>query len=239
MPDGVIGILGVVAILLVVGVVIGATQRRTFSLKWLLVAAGLVLLNDLLLTRAWGHLPELLPQSDWNWQGKTLALAATLAIAALPAFGWKASGLTVRQAPGSLKVALPAVLAYVAFFTLLALIFPNEPASGETIAFQLTMPGFEEEPFYRGLLLLVLCRAFTAEKTFLGVGWSWGAILSCALFGMAHAFGYSDGGFHFDAATMALTALPSLIAVWLALRTRSVLLPVLIHNFGNAIMLLI
>ncbi|ATQ44351.1 CPBP family intramembrane glutamic endopeptidase, BDIM_20840 family [Caulobacter mirabilis] len=239
MPDGVIGIAGILAILLGVGSLIGLTQRDRFSFRWLLAAAGLVLLNDLLLTGAYGHLPRLFPPSDWNWQGKTLALLATLAVAALPALGWKASGLTLRQAPGSLKVALPAVLAYVAFFTALALIFPNEPASRETIAFQLTMPGFEEEPFYRGLLLLVLCRAFTAEKAFLGVGWSWGAILSCVLFGLAHAFGYSDGGFHFDAMTMVLTALPSLIAVWLALRTRSVLLPVLIHNFGNAVMLLI
>lgn len=36
---------------------------------------------------------------------------------------------------------------------------------------------------------------------------------------------------------MALTAVPSFIAVWLRLRTGSLLLPVLIHNFGNSIML--
>ena len=35
--------------------------------------------------------------------------------------------------------------------------------------------------------------------------------------------------------TMALTALPALIAVWLRLRTGSLLLPVLLHNFGNSI----
>ena len=56
---------------------------------------------------------------------------------------------------------------------------------------------------------------------------------------MAHAFGYSGGAFRFDPMTMALTALPSLIAVWLTLRTRSVLLPVVLHNFGNGISLLI
>jgi uncharacterized protein len=31
---------------------------------------------------------------------------------------------------------------------------------------------------------------------------------------------------------------PSFIAVWLRLRTGSLLLPVLLHNFGNAISLL-
>jgi membrane protease YdiL (CAAX protease family) len=36
-----------------------------------------------------------------------------------------------------------------------------------------------------------------------------------------------------------LTAVPALIAVWLRLRTGSLLLPVVLHNFGNAISLLI
>lgn len=237
--NGLIGIAGVVAILLLVGGAIGLARPNRFSLKWLLVAAGLVLLNDLLLTNGYGHFPRLLPNSDWNWQGKALALLATLAIAATPAFGLRASGLTFRHEPGSLRVAVPAALAYVSFFTVLALMFPNERASGETIAFQLTMPGFEEEPFYRGILLLALGRAFTGRARRLGADWHWGAILSCTLFGLAHAFGFSSGAFHFDPMTMAFTAIPSLIAVWLVLRTRSVLIPVLLHNSGNAIMLLI
>jgi hypothetical protein len=36
-----------------------------------------------------------------------------------------------------------------------------------------------------------------------------------------------------------LTALPSLIAVWPTLKTRGLLLPILLHNFGNAIMILL
>jgi len=33
---------------------------------------------------------------------------------------------------------------------------------------------------------------------------------------------------------MTLTAVPALIAVWMRLRTGSLLLPVLLHNFGNS-----
>lgn len=237
--DGVIGISGVLALLLVVGGVIGALRPSLFSWRWLLVAAGLVLLNDALLTQFYGLAPDLLPHSNWNWQGKILALIATPTIAALPAFGWRRCGLTLRQASGSLKAAAPVALIYIGFFLVLALVFPNEPASGETVAFQLTMPGFEEEPFYRGLLLFALDRAFLGRKRLLGVDWGFGAVLSCALFGLAHAFGYSDGQFSFDALTMVLTGGPSLIAVWIVLKTRSVLLPVVMHNFGNAIMLLV
>ena len=237
--NGVIGIAGVLALILLAGGVIAIAQPGRVAFRWLAVAAGLILFNDLLLTNAYGLLPRLLPDGDWNWQGKLLALAATLAVASLPAFGWRACGLTLRQAPGDPRPVLIIAAAYVAFFLGIALAFPNEPASAETIAFQLTLPGLEEEPFYRGVLLFALGQAFTGRKRLLGVDWSWGAVLSCLLFGLAHAFGFSKGAFHLDPLTMLLTAGPSFVAVWLALRTKSVLVPVLLHNFGNAITLVL
>jgi len=237
--NGVIGISGVLAILFAAGGLVALVRRRGVSVRWLGVAAGLVLLNDLLLTRVYGLLPDLLPEADWNWQGKLLALAATLAVASLPAFGWRASGLALPQAHDGWRPVLLVSVAYVAVFLALALAFPTEPASAETVAFQLTLPGLEEEPFYRGVLLLALVRAFPGRRRLLGVDWSWGAVVSCGLFGLAHAFGFSNGAFQFDPLTMLLTAGPSFIAVWLALRTRSVLLPTLLHNFGNAITLVV
>src|SRR3546814_14011388 len=102
---------------------------------------------------------------------------------------------------------------------MIALAFPSGTASADDVAFQLTMPGLEEETFYRGILLFALYRAFTGRVRFLGVEWGWGAVLSCLLFGMAHAFGFSDGQFSFDPLVVALTALPSFIGVWLTLRT--------------------
>lgn len=233
--NGIIGIAATLLLLLLVGGALGLADRRHFAPRWLLAAAVLVGVNDALLTRCYGAIPNLLPDSDWNWQGKLLALAASLAIAALPMFGWRRVGLTLAQAPGSLKAALPVVLLYCAFFVAIALAFPGDPAGGEEIAFQLTMPGLEEELFYRGLLLFALDRAFTGRVRFLGVDWGWGALLSSLLFGMTHAFGYSDGGFAFDPLYMALTALPSLLAVWVRLRTGSLALPVAMHNVGNSI----
>lgn len=237
--DGIVGILGVAAILLLGGGALGLLDRERFSWRWLLVAVALVVLHDALLTSGYGLVPNLLPQGDWNWQGKILALAATLIVASLPAFGWRRSALTLAQAAGSLKMAIPVVFLYIAFFAGIAWLFPTPPATAETVAFQLTMPGFEEEAFYRGVLLFALGRAFAGRKRFLGVEWGWGALLSCVLFGLAHAFGFSDGQFSLEPVTMALTAIPSVIGVWLVLRTRSVLLPVVLHNFGNAITLLI
>lgn len=235
--NGLIGLGGTLALLLGVGGLIGLADRRRFDPRWLLVAAGLVAANDALLTGLYGLLPQVIP-GERNWQGKLLALVATLLIAALPAIGWRRVGLTLRQEQGSLRAAVPVSLLYCAVFLGFAIAFPAEPTA-EDVAFQLTMPGLEEELFYRGVLLFALDRAFTARVRLLGVDWGWGALLSSALFGLTHALGFSDGAFAFDPLVMALTALPALIAVWLRLRTGSLLLPILLHNFGNAIGLVV
>ena len=221
-----------------VGLVLGLVRRDRFDGRWLLVAVGLVAVNNLLLSRAYRLIPDLFG-GHWNWTGKALALAGTLAIAALPAFGWRSVGLTLAQAPGSLRAAIPVALVYCGFFLAIALAFPPGPRSGEDVAFQLTMPGIEEEPFYRGILLFALDQAFRARKRLAGVDWGWGAVLSCFAFGLAHALGYSKGSFSLDSMVMALTALPSFIAVWLRYRTGSLVLPVALHNFGNAIGMLV
>jgi uncharacterized protein len=230
----------VTTLLLAIGGALGLANRRNFSPPWLLVAAALVILNDALLTRLHGALPHVLPRGHWNWDGKALAFCVTLTVATLPGFGWRRCGLTLRQEDGALRSAGPVAGLYLLFFTALAFVSPQHGAPDlETVAFQLTLPGLEEEPFYRGVLLYALDRASPARVGFLGVNWGWGAVLSCGLFGLAHAFGYSHGRFSFDPLTMALTALPSFIAVWLRLRTGSLLLPVLLHNFGNSASLLI
>jgi membrane protease YdiL (CAAX protease family) len=237
--NGILGIAGVLAILVLTAGLVALARLDRVAWRWLALAAGLVLLNDLLLTNLYGLLPQLPPGADWNWQGKLLALAATVAVAAHPAFGWRASGITLAQAPGGRGAVAAVCAAYLALFVGLALAFPNDPASTETVAFQLTLPGLEEEPFYRGVLLLALGRAFPARRRLLGVDWSWGAVVSCLLFGLAHAFGFGKAGFQLDPLTLLLTGGPSLIAVWLVLRTRSLLAPVILHNFGNAIFLLV
>jgi len=235
--NGLVGLGGTLALLFVLGTVAGCTDRQRFSPRWLLITALLVAINDVLLTRVYGSLPDLIG-GDWNWQGKLLALVATLAVAASPAFGLRRVGLTIAQDPGSLKEAWPVAALYCAFFVVIAVAFPGGQSNSEEVVFQLSMPGLEEEPFYRGLLLFTLDQAFTGRRRFLGVECGWGAVLSCFLFGMAHAFGFSHGSFSFDSITMALTAIPSFIAVWLRLRTGSLLLPILLHNFGNSFALL-
>ncbi len=240
MNDQIVAILAICGILLGLGALLGLADRRNFSPAWLAVATALVFANDAMLTRCYGLVGDALPDSDWNWQGKLMALALSLGVAALGRFGWRRSGLTLRQQPGSLRPAALVFAAYILFFLVIALAFDAGDASAETVAFQLTMPGLEEEIFYRGILLLALNEAFRGRIRLLGIEWGWGALLSSLAFGLAHAFSYSAGeGFALDPVYFALTAIPSLLAVWLRKRTGSLLLPIAAHNLGNALPLML
>lgn len=84
--NGLIALVGTLALLLAVGSLAGCADRRRFAPRWLIIAGLLVAVNDALLTSGYGLLPDLIG-GEWNWQGKLLALAATLAIAGSPAFG--------------------------------------------------------------------------------------------------------------------------------------------------------
>jgi uncharacterized protein len=236
--NGLIGIGAVLGLLIGAGLLLGQLNRAQFSARWLFIAAALVLINDAALTNLYGLLPNIFG-GDRNWQGKILALAATLAIASTSTFGFKNSGFTLAQNAGSLRSSIPVAAFCLLFFLALALAFPSEPSTAENMAFQLTMPGFEEEAFYRGTLLFALNEAFRARARFLGVDWGWGALLSCALFGLTHAFGYSDGGFNFDPIIMAMTAIPAFLGVWMREKTGSILMPMLLHNFGNSISMIV
>ena len=220
--------------LLVVGGLLGFADRRNFRPLWLLVAAAIFAVNDAALLNFYGLLPNF-EGSDWNWVGKGAALIITLAIASHPAFGWKRSGLTLAQNRKGLPSALIVSALLIALFTYFALTSDDGPATTEAMAFQLTMPGLEEEPFFRGIFLLALNEALRGRVRALGIEWGWGAFLSSAMFGMAHAFGFEDGVFSFDLMTFLMTGVPALILVWLRERTGSLLLPILLHNFGNSI----
>lgn len=235
--NAVISIAAVAGILLVCGIALGRADNRYFKPRWLLFAVGLVVAEDALLTNAYGLLPTVIA-GNWNWQGKGLALIALLAIASHRQLGWERVGLTYQQRAGSLLACLPVVAAYLLFFFAVALAIPNETVGGEDIAFQLTMPGLEEEMFYRGVLLFALNEAFGRRWRFLGVEWGWGVLLSSILFGLAHAFSLGDGGVAFDPIVFGLTAVPSLLGVWLRERSGSLVLPVLVHNAGNTLPML-
>ncbi len=223
--------LGQIAIIAGLGVIGAALSPRNFRLAWFLAALALYALYNFLLTRGFFLLPNWPEGARWNWLGKTMALAGMLALASLPVFGWRRIGLTFRQAKGSWSAFLLAAALSALFFY-----FADQGADGrddvETIAFQWTMPGLDEEIFYRGVLLLAMNEAFRAKLNILGAPIGYGGLLTSVLFGLAHGLS-CDGAFSFDPMTFLVTGAPSLLLLWMREKTGSLLLPVVAHNVAN------
>lgn len=179
----------------------------------------------LLMAPRWGVMP-----GHWNWQGKALSfLFGVGCVAALGA--WQEVGITSRLKPGWWK--LFAVLAVV--FAGLRFATSHNPSTAEALAFQATMPGLDEELWFRGLWLWFLMRAFGPGYGWLGVQWSWGALIITLLFGLVHIVAYDStaGGLvlHMERSVTLIFGL----AFW-AVRERpgSVWPAVALHNISNA-----
>ncbi len=207
--------------------------RNSFRWRWLVVAILLNLAYQALLTRGFWMVPDPFPNADWNWAGKLAAIAFTLIIMSLPAFGWARCGARLDQGP-HWRGALVMFAALSGLFFWLALSGADgKPDNLETIAFQWTMPGLDEEFFYRGTLLLALNEAFRSKTGLLGAPIGYGGLLTCILFGLTHALGYKAGTVEFDLMTFAMTGIPSFLLLWLRERTGSLLLPVIARNIAK------
>ncbi len=224
--------LGHSAVIAALGLFGALFLRKSFRPGWFIAALCLYAAYNFLLTRGFYLLPNFPGGAGWNWLGKAMSMAGMLIIASMPAFGFKRAGLTLRQNKGS----LPAYILFTALgalFFYLAITGADGPDDAETIAFQWTMPGLDEELFFRGVLLIAMNEAFSKAANILGAPISYGGLLTSVLFGLIHAMGYDAGGFSFDLMTFAITGGPSLLLLWMREKTGSLLLPVLAHNIAN------
>lgn len=212
--------------------IIAVFAPKTFRIRWLLAALLLIIVHDALLLRLYGLVPSVAAGSHWNWTGKLLATIAMLGVAALPYIGWRNSGISLRQAAKS----TPAWVVFALFTTAIfaAAIYSGDGRDDlDTIFFQWTMPGIEEEIFYRGVLLFTLNEAFTSKIKVLGAQIGWGGILATIAFGLIHSLFYGLDGVSFNLIPFALTGGPALLLLWFRERTGSIVVPVLAHNVAN------
>jgi hypothetical protein len=233
MQNELILVLGQCGVIAALGIVGALFLRKTFNHRWFIGALLLYVLYDFLLTRGFYLIPNPLAGAHWNWFGKALSFGGMLVIASLPRFGFKRVGLTLRQAPGS-KPAFLVFAAVIAYFFYVAIGGADGQTENiETIAFQWTMPGLDEELFFTGVFFLAMNEAFTARVNIFGARIGYGAFPSGVLFGLIHAMDYNVRGFSFNIATFAAVTWTSPLVLWMRVRTGSLLLPVLGHNFAN------
>jgi uncharacterized protein len=215
-------------------VLLGFLAFRPFDTK-LAYRFGLLFVSYLVLDDFITGLPYTFDVFDlnparWNWAGKVYSLGFAAAVIALFGLSAKATGLILPQR--NVKVGALALIPLILMGVVLAMMHQPPPPSGETIAFQLLMPGLAEELAFRGvapaLLLGLIRNQDPPERT------PWIAVLIAAIpFGAVHGLSFSDGAVAFDGGQGLWTASGGIIYGWLRFSTGSLLFPLLAHSLTN------
>lgn len=202
-----------------------ATALLAVLLYWLAVVGG---------SEVQAIVPAM-AELKWNWTGKIAAILATLLlILLLPGVTARSAGVTLRQRRGSLPgVVICTVMMCALAWGFEALAADGSDLSPERLLYQATMPGLDEELFFRGLLLALLARAFEDRWNLAGAPIGPAALAITFLFGAGHGLAVVDGALHFDWTSFAITGALGFGLVWLRQRTGSLVAPVAVHNLLN------
>jgi uncharacterized protein len=213
---------------------------------WAIVVI-IVVLGDLIALFGGGSYQHAVFGHAWhyNWMGKGFSLAFGLIVAiiliASRKFRSRELGLSFLQAPGTGRALLTVVLPFLILLVVLAAMSRgSKDHSLETLLFQATMPGLTEELFFRGILLALFDRMFAARFRVFGAELSYGAIATSLMFGLGHVVTFHAKGIpHVDIGHGIMTTVVALLLVWIRCRSRSLVLPVVLHNLGNTIHLIV
>lgn len=165
----------------------------------------------------------------WNWTGKLLAVVLSLLVLAtvpgtrryvqLPERG----GLVPVVIVGGLLL----VIAVIA-----GMVSDRATLDAETLAFQATVPGLDEELTFRGVMLALLVPSSQPEGASRRVP---GLVAISLLFGAVHGVAIGGDGVRFIPGYFAWTTVAGLVWGWMTLRTRSILPAMISHNATNTV----
>ena len=167
---------------------------------------------------------------NWNWDGKIYGLACGIVLYFLFRRQFADNNFfTIKQNKEGLRSALKVALAIMCISLLGGIVNDNE-FNLETLLFQISMPGIDEEIMYRGVLLGLMCSALRTGNA----AWRNPAIIiNAILFGLVHALSLSDGALQINAMNFVWTGIIGYSFGYITIKTRSILIPMLTHNLYN------
>lgn len=173
----------------------------------------------------------------WNWSGKIMAVGSSvLFLIVYRKFKLNDYFLTFKQNPVFLKkgVAIVALLLIIGSVTSYIYSTPKE-WNLETILFQLTMPGIDEEIAYRGIMMGLLTQVLKPGiRLSKHLQFNPSILITAILFGFAHGFFITDSySIVFKVYPVLRTMILGYIWGWITIKSGSVLLALISHNLGN------
>ncbi|MDD2315529.1 MAG: CPBP family intramembrane glutamic endopeptidase [Proteiniphilum sp.] len=209
------------------------TNRRLETLKILVVFSLYFLIHSMLL-----YLPIEFAQlsfikGNWNWSGKIFAILGSILFLLLyRKFELKDYFLTFKQNDNFLKNGLFLILIIFVIKGLFNYFYLSPAAWNiETILFQSTMPGIDEEIAFRGIMLGLLTKILKPAKVsiFHPV-----IFVTALLFGMAHGLFLTDSyEISFNSSSFLITTVLGVAWAWITVKSGSILLALISHNLGN------
>lgn len=171
----------------------------------------------------------------WNWTGKTFGIVfGLLAYLFLRQKLKPFDFLRFRQNPKTLKKTF--LLTLIPVFTALFSYFgASKQFDMETLLYELTMPGFDEEIMFRGILLGLLLTCFKdkiiiKKRTFGNPS----VLFVGLLFGLVHGIGVTNSNkLVFEIYPFLWTFIVGYIWSLIAVESKSILQPIISHNLNN------
>jgi membrane protease YdiL (CAAX protease family) len=217
-----------------------AIFRKRVQTGWLLASIGAILVGAVAITEGFGLIPEpaIFDRLRFGWFVFALLGAVSLAMIAAIPNGWQRAGLTLAQNGPGVRAALIVSLAVCALITWMGTqdIFGAPRFSLEPLLYNALAVGPAEELFFRGVIFALVLEAFGARKVMLSAEMNWGMIPAALVFGFAH-FTSTPGGeeIAFNYFPTLWTTLGGFILAWLRQASGSLLLPYVVHVYGNNI----
>jgi len=237
------------SVLAIVGTILGllfpfvlvAVLASRGQVKWqALLLFAVFFMLDIALVYLYTSVQFIPDWGRWNWQGKILEIAWPLLLVALvPAFTARSIGLQWETEPGSWRIVFVVSLVYAVCaipLMIFALHWRLSNIKLPTLLYEATMPGLGEELVYRGVLLMLLNRAFGKSWTLFGARVGWGYIIVTLLFAFLHGVqATSFHAVHIHWGAMIFPLGIGAVLAWLRERTGSLWPGVVFHNLVNTL----
>lgn len=175
---------------------------------------------------------------NWNWLGKILAI--TLSLTFYHLFKQNlGQELFVNAKPQKefIKSSIILLVVVSVISIMEGILFYNQKWDTETLLFQLTVPGIDEEIAYRGIIVGLFSSFMSKQISFKKIVIHHPSIwIAGILFGLIHALQFDkQWNLAFDLFYFIKTFLLGLIWGYMTIKTKSILLSIISHNLSNTL----
>ena len=208
-------------------------DRKAGTLKILLVFGSFFIAHVILLYVPLEFEELNFINGKWNWSGKIYAICGALIfLSVYKKFELKDYYLTLKQNASFKKKGVLVLLIIFLLYTIKLYFASPQNWNLETVLYQLTMPGIDEEIAYRGIMLGLLTKIL--KPTFKNIIFHPAIIVTAILFGLAHGFQLNTNyELNFKIFPFFNTLFLGFIWGWLTMKSGSILFALISHNLGN------